>query len=76
MQEQFIRTGCLMTAGTDVSEVQVCPVIDPSKGERLETTAVLQGAMVEVWEYADEDYVFAFGDEVRLMYRDVRRTVV
>ena len=63
MQEQFIRTGCLMTAGTDVSEVQVSPVIEPPKGESVETTAVVQGALVEMWEYADEDFVLAFGDE-------------
>ena len=33
------------------------------KGESVETTAVVQGAMVETWEY-DEEYVFVFGDEV------------
>ena len=32
--------------------------------ERVGTTAVVQGAMVETWEYAEENSVFAFGDEV------------
>ena len=32
--------------------------------ERTETTAVVQGVMVETWEYEDEDYVFEFGHEV------------
>ena len=64
IQEQFIRIGCLMMAGTDVSEVQVSPVIEPPKGARVETTAVVQGAIVDTWEYDDEDYVFVSGDEV------------
>ena len=32
--------------------------------ERVETTAVVQGATVKTCEYAEEDYVFVFGDEV------------
>ena len=28
--------------------------------EKVETSAAVQGAMVETWEYAEEDYVFAF----------------
>ena len=57
-----------MTAGTEFSEVskvpevQESPVVEPPKGERVETT--VQGAMAETWEYAEENYVFAFGDEV------------
>ena len=34
------------------------------RGKRAETTAVVQGVMVETWEYDDEDYVFEFGHEV------------
>ena len=34
------------------------------KGEKVETTSVVQGAMVQMWEYADEDHVFVFRDEV------------
>ena len=34
------------------------------KGERVETNAVVQGSMVETWEYDDEGYVFVFGDAV------------
>ena len=32
--------------------------------ERVETTAVVQGEMVERWEHADRDCVFACGHEV------------
>ena len=32
--------------------------------EKVETSAAVQGAMVETWEYAEEDYVFAFGEAV------------
>ena len=59
-----------MTAGTEFSEVskvpevQESPVVEPPKGERVETTAVVQGALAETWEYAEENYVFAFGDQV------------
>ena len=53
-----------MTAGTDVSEVQVSPVIKSPTRERVETAAVVQGAMVETWEYDEENCAFAFGDEV------------
>ena len=31
---------------------------------RVETTAVVQGATVETWEYDDENYVLVFGQEV------------
>ena len=34
------------------------------EGEKVETTAAVQGAMVETREYADENFVFAFGDAV------------
>ena len=30
--------------------------------ENVETSAAVQGAMVETWEYGEEDYVFAFGE--------------
>ena len=59
-----------MTAGTEfsevskVSEVQESPVIEPPIGKRFETTAVVQRAMAETWAYAEENNVFAFGDEV------------
>ena len=33
--------------------------------ERIETTTVVQGMMVETWKYEDEDYVFECGPEVR-----------
>ena len=67
-----------MTAATEFSEVskvpevQESPVIELPKGERVETTAVVQGAMAETWEYAEENYVFAFGDEVNA---DVQRHI-
>ena len=32
--------------------------------EKVETSAAVQGAMVETWEYIEEDYVFAFGEAV------------
>ena len=31
---------------------------------KSETSAAVQGAMVETWEYAEEVYVFAFGEAV------------
>ena len=34
------------------------------KRERFETTAVVQGVMVEMWEYDHEGYVFVFGHKV------------
>ena len=37
---------------------------ETSPKERVETTAAVQGVMVETWEYDDEDYVFVFGHEV------------
>ena len=57
-QEQFLCAGCLMTAATEISEVskvpevQESPVIEPPKGERVETTAVVQGAMAETSMYS------------------------
>ena len=30
--------------------------------DKVETTAAVQGAMVETWEYTEDDYVFAFGE--------------
>ena len=32
--------------------------------EKIDTTAAVQGAMVETWEYTEDDYVFAFGEAV------------
>ena len=32
--------------------------------EKVETSVAVQGAMVQTWEYAEEDYVFAFGEVV------------
>ena len=32
--------------------------------ERIETSSVVQGVMVEMWEHEDEDFVFEFGHEV------------
>ena len=34
------------------------------EGERVETNAVVQGSMVEAWEYDEERYVFVLGNEV------------
>ena len=31
---------------------------------KVETSAAVQGAMVETWEYAEDDYVFSFGEAV------------
>ena len=31
---------------------------------KTDTTAALQGAMIETWEYTEDDYVFAFGEAV------------
>ena len=36
------------------------------KGERVGTNAVVQGSIVEKWEYDDEWYVFVFGDEMNV----------
>ena len=47
-----------MTTGTEFSEVskvlevQESSVVEPPEDERVETTAVVQGAMAETWEYA------------------------
>ena len=72
-QEHFIRAGCWMVAGTERWESHEC-----NKPGQLQTDyrvykkriaggteeAVVQGVMVETWEYEDEDYVFEFGHEV------------
>ena len=65
-----LDAGAEFSEVSEVPEVQESPVVEPPKGERVETTAVVQGAMAETWEYAEENYVFAFGDEVSV---DVQR---
>ena len=39
-------------------------IAEKGNKEEVETPAAVQGAMVETWEYAEEDYVFAFGGAV------------
>ena len=39
-------------------------IAEKGNKEKVETPAAVQGAMVETLEYAGEDYVFAFGEEV------------
>ena len=39
-------------------------IAEKGNKEKVETPAAVQGAMVETWEYAEEDYVFAFGEAV------------
>ena len=52
-QEQFLCAGCLMTASTEFSEVSKVPevqeslVVEPPKGVRDETAAVVQRAVAE-----------------------------
>ena len=42
------------------------------KGEKSDTTAAVQGAMIETWEYTDDDYIFAFGEGVIPADQDTR----
>ena len=66
MREQFIYAGCLMTAGTELWEAHECNKPgqlrknhsvykkgNNPKGKIVETAAIVQGAMIERWEYAD-----------------------
>ena len=39
-------------------------IAEKGNKEKVETSAAVQGAMVETWEYNEEDYVFAFGEAV------------
>ena len=47
-------------------DCSVCKKRIAEKGnkEKAETSAAVQGAMVETWEYAEDDYVFASGESV------------
>ena len=42
------------------------------KGEKSDTTAAVQGAMIETWEYTDDDFDFAFGEGVILAVQESR----
>ena len=42
-----------------------CSGYKKSIAESVETTAAVQGVIVETWEYEDEDSVFEFGQEVQ-----------
>ena len=39
-------------------------IAEKGNREKAKTPAAVQGAMVETWEYTEEDYVFAFGEAV------------
>ena len=39
-------------------------IAEKGNKEHVETSAAVRGAMVETWEYAEEDYVFALGGAV------------
>ena len=66
----LLNVGILMNASRHCTRTPACarnalPGKETSpKGKRAETTAVVQGVMVETWKYEDEDYVFEFGHEV------------
>ena len=39
-------------------------IAEKGNTEKVGTSAAVQGAMVETWEYGEEDYVSAFGEVV------------
>ena len=39
-------------------------IAEKGNKEKVETSAAVQGAIVETWEYGEEHYVFAFGEAV------------